>query len=224
VALDLVHLDRPEGPWAHVEDELGPTNSALGESPTECCGEVQARGRGRDAAGLSRIDRLIPVPVLEPILAPDIGRKGNVPVSLDRRARVVSALEAHPTPNGGRSLEDDDAQVVRNANARTLLEPLSGAQKCLPGAVGVLPDEECLRFAATLPPAEKPRREDPAPVGHQEIARVEELGEVPKHPVLDPSGVPAQDEQPRRIPLGERLLGDAVRRKLVVEEGNVHES
>ena len=67
----------------------------------------------------------------------------------------------------------------------------------------------------------EPRSNAVAPGSRQGL---EQLGQVPEHPVLERAARPPQDEQPRRVPRLGGAHGDGARRKVVVVvAGVVHE-
>ena len=68
----------------------------------------------------------------------------------------------------------------------------------------------------------EPRRNNPAVVGHQQIARPEILANVTKDAVLDLAGLALHDQQTRGIPRLDRRLCDAFGGEEVVEVGGFH--
>jgi hypothetical protein len=60
-------------------------------------------------------------------------------------------------------------------------------------------------------------------VENQQIAGLEQVGQIAHDAVLGWTGAPV-DEQPRRVSLGQRMLGDRGDRKVIVEGGGLHGS
>ena len=68
------------------------------------------------------------------------------------------------------------------------------------------------------------RRDHPAVVGHQQIARPEILANVTEDTMLDLTGLALHDEQTRGIPRLDRRLCDTFGGEEVVEVGGFHEA
>ena len=75
------------------------------------------------------------------------------------------------------------------------------------------PHEQDLGLAAARPAAEEASREDAAAVRDEKVAGAEELRKVGEGAVLEGAGRTVEHEQPRGVALGERLLGDELRRQ-----------
>ena len=110
----------------------------------------------------------------------------------------------------------------------TLLESLAGIDQALPyvpQGVQILAatQEERLGDAAraTFAPDE-PRGHHASPVGHDEVARVEIVHNVPEDAMLDGAVVPIEDEEPAGVAGLGGSLGDELARKLVVEVVGTH--
>ena len=69
----------------------------------------------------------------------------------------------------------------------------------------------------------EPGREHPGGVEHQQVPRLEQVGQVADDPVLGLDARAPVDEQPGRVALGQRVLGDALLGELVVEGGGLHD-
>jgi hypothetical protein len=82
--------------------------------------------------------------------------------------------------------------------------------------------EEDLGGPAAGSPAQKARRKDTAAVDHQQVARVQEVGQVAEPVMAEAAGGAIEDEEPRRIALRQGLLRDELGRQVVVEEADVH--
>ena len=106
--------------------------------------------------------------------------------------------------------------------SRADLDQHSGAQPPawpkhrVPAAVLPPAHEKDLGASALGAAAEQPGGEDAAAVRDQEVAGPQQIGEVGEGPVLKPSRDAIQHKKPRLIALRERLLGDQLRREVVV--------
>ncbi len=74
------------------------------------------------------------------------------------------------------------------------------------------------RFLA--PP--QPGRNDPGIVEDQQIARAQQIRQVPKAAIGNCARRPIQMQQPAGRPLGNRVLGDELRREIETEVGSTH--
>jgi hypothetical protein len=81
------------------------------------------------------------------------------------------------------------------------------------------PHEQDLGLAAALPAAQEAGGEDTASVRDQKVAAAKELRKLGKGAVFEGPGGAFHDEQPRGVPLGERLLSDQRGRQLEVVGG-----
>jgi hypothetical protein len=100
------------------------------------------------------------------------------------------------------------------------LRVAAGPGEQLPEAVRGLAEVEPLPIpAGPLPPTDQPGWEHLRVVEHQQVAGVEQVRQVAEDAVFQLSGGPADDEQPRLVPTGGRLLRDQALGQGVVEEG-----
>ena len=72
------------------------------------------------------------------------------------------------------------------------------------------------------PPAQQTRRHDASIVEHQQVARTQEPGQFMKNPVLQGRSAVRHDQQAGFIAPDARLLGDEVRRQIVIEGISEH--
>jgi hypothetical protein len=86
--------------------------------------------------------------------------------------------------------------------------------------VAQLQDQD-FNAAAAFFATEKPRRNHPGVVDHQEVSRQEQLREVEKVPVFDRPGGTVQNQEARLIPVRERNLSNQFVRQIVVIVFNV---
>lgn len=72
------------------------------------------------------------------------------------------------------------------------------------------------------PPAVEPGGKYAGVVEHEKVVGPQKAGKVAEDEVLGSSGLPIQVEHPRSAAVGQSLLGDLPRRKVVVEVGYLH--
>jgi hypothetical protein len=153
-----------------------------------------------------------------------VGRQGHVTVPVQSRRDLLGRLEPHLPDGALGGVEHLDREVVRDAYPSTLPEPTARTEERVPRPVLPIAHEHDLRGSASFTPAQEARRKHTAAVRHHEVVGIEKIRKVAKDLVPDRSGFPVEHEKAGGIPLRERLLGDPLRRKLVIEEGNVHVS
>src|SRR5262249_49583027 len=146
---------------------------------------------------------LVALSILRAILATDVRGQRDVPVFLKSSPDVRGAFESDPSLDAAGRLQYDNDKVVRDPYPSSLPQPPPPTEECIPLPVPVVADEQDLGRSASFPAAEEPGREHAAAVCHQEIAGIEELGQVPERLVTDRSRPLVEHEQPRGIPLGE---------------------
>jgi hypothetical protein len=75
--------------------------------------------------------------------------------------------------------------------------------------------------AGPLPVSQKASRQDPRVVEHEQIAGIEEVWQIAELAMIKRSVTSANDQQPRPVALGSRLLRDQVVGEVVIEKGHI---
>ena len=198
VLVELVDGERPEGVEPDVERD------ALELEPRQQLGrEVEAGGRRRRRAGLLGVDGLVALGVGE--------RLGDV----GRQRRLARRLAGEPEPPAAL------AEVLEQLD-RTVGPPRAEAprrpREALPEIVAEPLDEQHLA-AWRLDP--DPRGHDAGVVDDDErVARL--LGKLGERAMPDRAGRTLVDEQARGVAPLRRVLGDQLRRQVVVELRGFH--
>ena len=212
-----------EGGQPDVEGDAADVDAAVPKRPQHACGEVQAGGRGGNGAFLFREDRLIAVDVLGPrpfvLSGPlDVGRQGGVAGLMEQGPDIgLPEVEDAPALFGERGPAGLDP--ARETNGIPIAHPLRRPAEDFPETGPGLPDEQefDLRLAARPP---EPGRQDPRVVEDHDVARAHGPRELAEPGVADPSGLPVDDHHPRVVAMGEGMLGDELRRQIVIEIGD----
>ncbi len=210
--------------------------------------KVQACGRCSDGADWLGVDGLVLFAIGRSIRAIHVRRQGNVPNALQNSEEVVHRIEAQVPLAERASAEDLSGKLVRvfagfgaEINSFSDAEFSPGMHQCFPlHWVG----RKLLREQHLDPPTEKlgrsrilggdglgprpatvseePGGQDFRIVEDQQIVRSKQLGKVAKCAVFQQLLAAIEVHQPRRSTVGQRLLGDQVVRKVVVEIRNQH--
>ena len=220
MVVDEVGPDRLERGQADVEGDA-PDVDALGLQCAEhTFGEVEARGRGGDGAFCLGEDRLVPVDILGPrgfvLSGPlDIGRKGGV-ADVMKEGADIGLAEIEDAPAFTRDLDHFGLYPGGKPGGISLPDPFRRPAQDFPGTGHDLADEQefDLRVAAHAP---EPGGQDPGVVEDKDIARVHIPSEFTELVVPDRAGLPVDDHHPRVVAMGEGMLGDELRREIVVE-------
>src|SRR5262249_58944071 len=77
--------------------------------------------------------------------------------------------------------------------------------------------------ATTRVDREDARRNHARVVDDDAVPRAQQLGELPKHVILERAAAAIDQEEPCRVALGRRGLGDCVGRQVVLEVVDVHD-
>src|SRR5262249_22020494 len=190
--------------------------------------EMQSSRRCGDRSALAREQRLVPVPIIGPIVALDVGRQRDVPDRVDRCVdrRTVVGPEPNDASSKKASLENLAVQRVTSLeqDARTRLQLLARMHERLPViGVGRSRDEQALdHSAAGHPTAEQARRKNARVVDDYEVARVKKIGKRGDRRVADGSRCPREVKQARTAALRGRLLCNELGWKIEVELADVH--
>ena len=109
--------------------------------------------------------------------------------------------------------------VAGEQDGAALANPFRRPAEDFPETRPGLPDEQefDLRLAARAP---EPGRHDPGVVEDQDVAGAHEPGEFAEPAVVDRPGVPVDDHQPGVVAMREGMLGDELRREIVIEIGD----
>jgi hypothetical protein len=169
--------------------------------------EVESRSRSSSRSRLSRVDGLVTLGISKRLV--NVGR--------ERRIAVRLAIEVDEPASVAERLEE-----LHRADAFSRAQSTRGARKRFPHALardGL--EEQNLHSSTRGPPKSQPRRHNAAVVDHDELV-AEEPWEVREARVLDGGRVTPVHQQPRRVAWLDRLLGDQLRRQVVVELGHVH--
>src|SRR5260370_778161 len=95
--------------------------------------------------------------------------------------------------------------------------------KYFPGLIGQLAQKQSFPTPASpRPPSDQTGRHHSRVVEHEHIARIQQLWQFIKNVMLDGLRGSPNHEQSRFVPLRARLLGDELRRKVVIEEIGAH--
>jgi hypothetical protein len=134
-----------------------------------------------------------------------------------RRVRALVQLLPHHHPRLGLPQPEDRARDELSRRTHERLPPY--APRVPPHRV----EEQRLDLSRLpLAPSEETRRDDPRVVHHEQVPGPEPRRQVPEPLVVEPARSPLHHEEPRRVALGERRLGDPFRGKVVVEIGEMH--
>ena len=212
--------DRLKGGQADIESDA-PKVDALGLQRAEhSFGEMKARGRRGDGSFFSGEYRLVPVDILGScgfvLSGPlDIGRKGCV-ADVMKESADIGLAEIEDAPAFTRDLDHFGLYPVGKPGGISLPDPFSRPAQDFPGTGHDLADEQefDLRLAARAP---EPGGQDARVVEDKDIARVHIPSEFTELVVPDRAGLPVDDHHPRVVAMGEGMLGDELRRQLVVE-------
>jgi hypothetical protein len=123
-----------------------------------------------------------------------------------------------------RSRSDGEGQTIGDADDIADTQTTGGSNEGLPSGASDRTQQEDLGGAAAPPLADEPRREDATAVENQQVARHEEIGQVPKGMVVSGAGPAVEPEKARGVALGRRRLGDALGRQLEIEVVDLQKS
>ncbi len=218
VLVELVHPHRLEGAGAHMQGDVAELHPALAQARQQRLVEVQPGGGRGDRADFAREHGLIALAVFDTRLAADIGRQ-----------RQAASLE-QPVLQRGRDLE---TQQIELAIAAQHLGLAAGIERDHAAGLGRLAgadlyarlalakqalDQDLHSPAAGLLP-EQARRNDPGVVEDQQIAGLQQLGQIAHLAVAEGRWRRRHHQQAAGGTFGQRRLGDQFFGQLVMEIG-----
>jgi len=190
---ELFHADGLEGAKANVEGDGFDPDANLPELREDLGSEVQAGGGGGGRAGFVREDGLIAVAVLDAVVAMDVWRERHVADFVEDRVEVGRGHEAEGAfaeLSGGENFgfEDDIFFVVEEETVAGL-NLAAGADESGPVVRGKLLGQEdfdaagwvggaVLGLLAARAGGVETGRNDAAVVEDQQVARLQDFGEV----------------------------------------------
>jgi hypothetical protein len=199
-----------EGPGPHVQRDTGAPHPARFQGCDQLAIEMQARGRCRYGARIAGKNALVAFAILGRDRALDIGRQRHRPVGLEEfqrgtgRAHLPQVLlltqNLHRPAGGGDFKPGPDR--------------LAGAQLHQCRAIGEDAFEKDLDAATGGLVAHHPRRDHTRVVEDQQVARLEQVREIPDGAVFH-TAVRVQDQQPARGAFGEWRLRDQFGRQVI---------
>ncbi len=134
----------------------------------------------------------------------------------DEPPAVVAQHRSHLDGQGPAVLRALNSEERPDGHAPT------GAHQRLPPAFGPTFEQEHLHGAAGVLAQVQPGGDHPGVVDHEQVAGVEQVGQVGHGAVLDRSGRPVVHQEPGGVAGLHGVLGDRRRRQHVVELGGVH--
>jgi hypothetical protein len=216
---DLLGVDPGERPRAHVKEDLADRDPAITKPAEQAFREVQARGRGGDAPGLTGVDGLVAHAIEGRVCSIDVGRKGKSAEAFEQFEDIGLSLESHGA--GAIRVDGDNAAALGLAELdhRPRLELAARADEGAEflGVPGFGKQVQNLGPATALSSTEQARGKDAAAIHHQEVALPKQIGKGGEAVVLDRSAASVQGEEPRGVPVRERFLRDQLRRQVEVE-------
>ena len=184
---------------------------------------------------MTRISCLIPLPVrIRRNFPLHVRRQRHRSKLLKQRKRVARRLRPHPPHAIWFAVDQREMQSVRHARRimaeRNQHDSLARLQVAArppdqpPIAALGLSEIQPLPFAAGVrSPANQPGRQHARVIEHQTIARPQQVSKLANPAMLNRTRLPIKHQQPRSIPLRQRLFGDQLFRKLVVIQRHVVE-
>ena len=220
VVLDPIDLDRSEGADPNVQGQIHPRDTPLVEAAKDRGREVQPRRRRGDRSGDLSIDRLIAQSIAARLDSlPDIRRKRDRTVAVEKidRALPFPLGSDHPAPVADSILENQ-TQTLAHDHRFTQLGPPARLGEDLPATVGQGSEVKPFPPAPGRHPfADQPRRDNPRVVPDQNVARVEEIGQVGEGSMFPGSKVAADHQQARGVARFASLLRDQVGRQIKIK-------
>jgi hypothetical protein len=137
-------------------------------------------------------------------------------VLVDRFVVRERGVQSDQASAAFRHLDDFDRELRPDLHATSGSQLSAGRHHRLPQVVARGLQEQDLGGGATVAGAQQPGLEHAGGVQDEKIAGGNEIDELTEPPVLDRTAVPPHDHEAARLTLGQRLLGDAVRRQLEV--------
>ena len=177
---------------------------------------MQAGGRRRRRSLLLREHRLVPLGLAQALL--DVGRCRHHADAADFGKRI-DPVEAYGRGLTAPLVDRDRQRRAIEPNLRPRVEPAGRTNQGFPAMTITLKraEQQHLGLSSIPPAAEEPRGEDPAVIEHQEIARVEIARQLADRRVSDGIRRGIEHQHPGGVALRRRVLGDQLRRQLVVE-------
>ena len=178
---------RPMPRWRRLKSKSG----------VKCSPAVERGDRSLDAA----VNSLVALRVVQRLV--DVGRQGHL---TDFVQPFVNRPAKGDRPAASRQLRLDgrhDRRLHRSrcfeCHAHARPQPFS-ADQAFPSALRQRVQQENLDLGTAGLAAMEPRRNNPAVVGHQQVARPEIVAHVAKDAMLDLAGVAVHHQQPRGSP------------------------
>ena len=224
-----LHLVFPHRVRADRHERAGADMQRKGNTPDSCCGEgleqslreVQPGGRGGDGPGMEGEDGLIVAAVALIRMTPDVGWQRHDSVAIEMGQKLLPG-HADIENDGSARLPGDDSgrHLARQRDRLPRLELAGRARENPPQATALTTHGRHLdRGAGTLPA--HPDGHDPGIVDHENVARIEEPGEI-REDVMGPLARPVDIQKARRIAGLHRACRDPVGRKVEVERVDPH--
>jgi hypothetical protein len=187
---------------------------------------MQSRCRRGDRPSRTRVDRLVPLAVVGPVIALDVRRQRDVPQPIDRIVKIPRAFraEAYETPPEELPLADlrhnphaGGPIGVFEDQSRSRLEFLTGMHKRVPFVVVDTLEQETLGSSpAWVTPTYQAGGEHASIVGHDAITGRQQPRQVTDLMLGKRPRAPIDDQQTRR-PTRARLLSDERLGKIEIE-------
>ena len=183
--------------------------------------KVQAGGRGGRAAQLAGIDGLVALAVLKLFL--DVRGQGHFPQPVQHLEEDALIEKADAPVPVRQDLFDACAQLaLAEEDLRAFAQVLARPAQAFPDVVSQVPQQHELADAAGRAAAQQAGGQDPRVVDDQAVTRLQQAGQLIEMPVLQGPGFLIQTHQARAVALGDRRLGDQLRRQVIGKIGCFH--
>ena len=230
MVLDAVDPNRLERAVADVQRDVGAPDARrcqAVEKPVVRCSP--AVGAAIDPRAL-RVHGLVPLAVARIVGAVDVGRQRHVSDGVDDALDVVAVLAPEPDRSAAVKVLLEHLGPERRSPAPSNTTRAPGWSFC-PGCMSASHRSPSMRRTSrhsTAPPVGSRWPSSRAGktlvlLSDEQVALAEEVGQGRDRGVSDDgAGRPVENEQARRVPFGDGLLGDLFGRQMEVEQGHVH--
>jgi hypothetical protein len=137
-----------------------------------------------------------------------VRRQRNLSVFDHDLSRCELATPAKASESAAQHPHDFDDGIIAEPHGSTKLELPTGVHHGQPGTVGLGVDQQHLRLSAALSPSSESCWDHAAHIAYEHITRVQQGGEIVKHPVRDGACIPIDDQQPACRTILEGMLGN----------------
>ena len=213
----VLHLDRAESSQAHMQRDIGQTDTHFFDLVQKLLGKMQTRsGRGGRSIHLG-INGLIALPVGK--LRLDIGRQWHFPQAFQNFKKDTLIVELHQAVARVQDLLHRGSQrAVAEGQFRTGLQFPSRLNQALPHAAALVRQQQDLsRPAGGNPLAQQTGGDHAGVIHHQAVARTQIFRQIVKMSVLQSAVLPVQHQQTGAVAALQRRLGDQFLGQVIVK-------